>query len=643
MLVVAALGCASPDGASNRAPVANAGRDLRVLWSGGVTWVELDGLASYDPDRDPIGWRWSVVQAPGDAQPFESASDGAAVPVVPIRRPGLHVFALRVTDGEIESAPDFVNVWAARGRAPSDAESSRPPPPDSNVDAVDIGPADAGAPRSDSDVDAVNIGSDGGDVNAVNIGSDGGDVDAVNIAIEPSDGGDVDAVDIGADGGDVDAVNIEPPDAAPPPAPPPPGPNQPPLAVIDVVADRVDVGEPLRLSGARSRDDGQPRALRYAWRLGRGPFGTRPTFTADSVGVAYTPRRAGRYTFVLEVSDGEFTSETRRSVFARGELGYVLFPEQGLVQPIDLGDGAPVGDRISLGPLAEVSGFLARAGVLYVTAQQGDDAVLVIAEPGRAAVRRLLRADSTATAPAAAISGVWVPLHGTAELLFSDPTGAEPVQRIRLPQRLRRAFSLVVDGDRAWLSNPDQPAVVVELDGAGRVRRDALLGGERCALLHTVAADADFVYVGCRQRNAVARVRRGQSRNVAPEDVIDLPGGSAPRNMRVTLTRDHVVVRHRLTDYVSVVPTDRWALPADHPDRRRAAQAAVRIEDAVVDVAGRGRYFYALVNDAQGRVRVHAFEAGTGRRLWRRGLNGRRATYLAIDAADDFSRDLGEL
>ncbi|MEO2003904.1 MAG: hypothetical protein ABGY41_07370, partial [Candidatus Poribacteria bacterium] len=86
----------------------------------------------------------------------------------------------------------------------------------------------------------------------------------------------------------------------------------------------------------------------------------------------------------------------------------------------------------------------------------------------------------------------------------------------------------------------------------------------------------------------VARVRRGHSGDVRRQDVVDLPGGSAPRNLRVALTQDHVLVRHQLTDFVSLVPTSRWDLPVDHPDRRRAAQRVVRVGDEVVDVAAGG-------------------------------------------------------
>ncbi len=598
----------------NRPPIANAGRDLRVLRSAELVYVELDGLSSHDPDGDSIEWRWSVVRAPAGGATIGATAVRAPRPVVPLEGDGLYVFSLEVRDREAASTPDYVNVWVGRGDPPREP---RPGPDDGGAD-------DAGAP-------------------------DARLADAGDVGVVPDEGA--------GDGSSPDAP-APPPDAAPmvdlsvadeavePDGPPPPpvGPNRAPRPVIDAPADRVDVGQPLRLSAARSRDDGRPGPLSFTWRLVRAPFGGRASFTSRGVGVEYMPRRAGRYTFELEADDGELRASVRRSVFARGSLAYVLFPEDGAARAFDTDDGRPIGAPIPLGPLDAVAGFVARAGVLYVTAHHRGDALLVVAEPGRPTLRRLLAEDARATSPAAGLDGVWVPLHGTPALLFSDPIGARPMVTLRLPQRLDRAFALAVRGERAWVSSTDPPSRVTELDlAAGGARRDLLRGSDACGLLHTVAADEEYVYVGCRQRNAVARARWGHSGEVRRGDVIDLPGGAAPRNLRVVLTDEHVVVRHRLTDFVSVVPTSRWSLPPEHADRGRAAQRVVRVEDAVVDVAGRGRSFFALVNDAQGRVRVHAFEARTGRRLWRRGLSGRRATHLAVDVADDFSTDLGEL
>ena len=627
MLLCCLAACASPDGGVNHAPIANAGRDLRVVRPSEVVFVELDGLGSHDPDGDTITWKWSVVSSPEDGEVIPAALRATPRPVVPLASEGLYVFSLQVRDDEARSTPDFVNVW------------------------VTLEPPSRGGPDG-------GVAPDGG------AGGGGEDPDGSDAAGEAPDGGaedpdGEDPDDPDAPGGDADAdagdpdEGAPPPDAAPPPpppdaGPPPPdaaaGPNVAPTPVIDVSATRVDVGQVIRFSAARSRDDGRRAPLTFGWRAVTVPFGSTPSFRTDAPAFDFTPRWPGRYTFELTAHDGELSASTRVSVHARGPLAWLLYPEQGEAQAIGTADGAPVRPRVELGSLEGLTGFVARAGVLYAGVVQGGDSILVIAAPGRPVVRRVLAEDTRMAGPAAGRGGVWVPLRGTPELVFSDPVGASPLTTLRLPARYHSGFWMVADGGRAWMSHPTDPTAVAEIDiDEGRLRRDLLRGGEACALMHTLAIDDDYVYIGCRQRNGVARVRRGHAGDVRAQDVIDLPGGPVARNKRVVLADDHIVVRHDATDYVSVVPTARWLLTPDHADRRPGAQRVVRVADAVVDIAARGPTFYTLVNDAEGAVQVDAFEASTGSRLWSRRQPGRRATYLAIDAADEFSRDLGDL
>ncbi len=630
------VACASPDGAVNRAPIANAGRDLRVVRPNDVVFVELDGLGSHDPDDDAISWKWSVVTSPEAGEVIPEAARSTPRPVVPLEAEGLYVFSLQVRDAEALSTPDFVNVWVTLQPLGDDAE------PDAFVPPYDAGPD--GPAVGDSDVE------------------DAGAVDD-DDGVDPPD-----ADEEEADAGETpDSDAPPPPDAGPPPPPPPPadagapppppppqpdagppppplGPNVAPTPVITVSASRVDVGEVIRFSGEDSRDDGQPQPLTYGWRALQVPFGSSPSFRSQDVAFEITPRWPGRYTFQLTVSDGELSVATRISVYVRGPVAWLLYPELGEAQAIDTTDGTPVRERIELGSLDGLTGFIARAGVLYAGVNQGGDAVLVIAEPGRPVVRRVLAEEAHMAGPAAGRGGVWSPLRRGQTLVFSDATGVTPLSTLRLPARYQSGFWMVTDGSRAWLSHPTDPSAVAELDmDEGRVRRDLQRGAEACALMHTLALDDSYVYIGCRQRNGVARVRRGGAGEVRPQDVIDLPGGPAARNRRVLVTDRHVIIRHHVTDYVSVVPVDRWQLSPEHADRQRGAHRVVRVADVVVDIAARGQAFYTLVNDAQGAVQVDAFEVASGVRLWSRRQPGRRATYLAIDAADEFSRDLGDL
>jgi hypothetical protein len=89
----------------NAAPVANAGPDLFGIQAGQVT---LDGSASYDPDGDPITFRWSQTAGPAvslsgatTAQASFTAQDGQ-----------IYGFRLEVTDNLGAKGIDAVSVSA---------------------------------------------------------------------------------------------------------------------------------------------------------------------------------------------------------------------------------------------------------------------------------------------------------------------------------------------------------------------------------------------------------------------------------------------------------------------------------------------------------------------------------------------------
>lgn len=86
-------------------PVANAGPDRSARVGDTVT---LDGSASADADGDPLTYRWSWLDYPGN-EPM--LSDPAAIkPGFKVNEAGSYTAQLIVRDGTVDSAPDTVNV-----------------------------------------------------------------------------------------------------------------------------------------------------------------------------------------------------------------------------------------------------------------------------------------------------------------------------------------------------------------------------------------------------------------------------------------------------------------------------------------------------------------------------------------------------
>ena len=91
---------------ANSAPVADAGEDHTAFVGGTVT---LDGSGSSDIDRDPLTYRWRLLEKPGGSQ--SSLTDPSAILTdLLIDRPGRYIAELVVNDGELDSEPDPVIV-----------------------------------------------------------------------------------------------------------------------------------------------------------------------------------------------------------------------------------------------------------------------------------------------------------------------------------------------------------------------------------------------------------------------------------------------------------------------------------------------------------------------------------------------------
>lgn len=87
----------------NDAPVANAGPDLIGIPAGQVT---LDGSASYDPDGDPITYRWTQVAGP----PVALSGATSAIATFTAEDGKVYGFRLEVTDNQGLKGIDTVSV-----------------------------------------------------------------------------------------------------------------------------------------------------------------------------------------------------------------------------------------------------------------------------------------------------------------------------------------------------------------------------------------------------------------------------------------------------------------------------------------------------------------------------------------------------
>ena len=95
----------------NMAPTADAGLDQSVIVN---TPVFLDGLASSDPDLDPLTYAWAITSQPaGSAAVLLSAA--TATPSIVPDLEGEYVIGLVVNDGFGDSAPSSVGLMATSG------------------------------------------------------------------------------------------------------------------------------------------------------------------------------------------------------------------------------------------------------------------------------------------------------------------------------------------------------------------------------------------------------------------------------------------------------------------------------------------------------------------------------------------------
>lgn len=274
----------------NNAPVARAGEDQLITLN---TVAGLNGSASFDPDGNPLSYRWALIHQPVTS----TASLSNATSVTPSFTPttsGLYIAQLIVKDGVLDSTPDTVVLSTDNTRPVADAG------PDQSIHAGLVASLDGTASRdvngstltyqwsllSKPEGSAANISDPSGTTPTISTDRLGLYV----LQLVASDG-------IYRSFGDTVVIEAA---------------NQVPVA--DAGADRdVARGSIVDLSGLASSDpDGDP--LTYSWILAEKPVDSSAQLSsATAAQPSFEADKKGLYRIELMVNDG-FASSAADSV-----------------------------------------------------------------------------------------------------------------------------------------------------------------------------------------------------------------------------------------------------------------------------------------------------------------------------------------
>jgi PKD repeat protein len=271
----------------NVAPTAIAGPDQSVVTG---SQVFLDGRGSYDPDGDPLTYRWQIISSPIGSTAFLD-NPSSPTPTFIADKNGQYMILLTVNDGWLDSLPDDVVVISARPNAPpvtyagDDQTVSR-----SKMISLD------GTGSSDPDNDPLTY-------NWSIVSRPEGSQSQFDDPTSPTPKiladkeGDYVFRLVVYDGrlySDPDTVVVRVV-------------NDPPIA--NAGPDKAGVvGGPVTLDGSGSSDpNGDP--LTYQWTLKTVPVGSTASINnPTSITPTFTPDVAGKYTIQLVVNDGRVDS-----------------------------------------------------------------------------------------------------------------------------------------------------------------------------------------------------------------------------------------------------------------------------------------------------------------------------------------------
>lgn len=276
-------------GVANVAPLAIVGPDQQVVIGDTVT---LDGTSSFDANRDPISYRWAFVSRPASSLAF-LANAGSARPRFIADLAGAYVVALVVSDGILESRPQYVTVNASSANvAPVAATGANQQVRPATTVTLD------GTASSDRNGDPLSylwslVSRPGGSTATL----------SSRTAARPTFVADVAGLYVASlqvyDGKSYSesVVTTITADTG----------NAPPLAKVGPTQN-VRVSAPVLLDGTQSTDPDQD-PLTYQWSVLSAPDGSTARISGERAPIAsFTPSIAGVYVFSLVVSDERLKS-----------------------------------------------------------------------------------------------------------------------------------------------------------------------------------------------------------------------------------------------------------------------------------------------------------------------------------------------
>jgi hypothetical protein len=97
----------------NQEPLADAGQS-QILTPCAPTEVGLDGSASFDPEGSVLDFEWHFTSVPNSSDVSDAFLDGqyTVSPSFNWDVPGIYTLELRVSDGQVQSDPDYVAIQA---------------------------------------------------------------------------------------------------------------------------------------------------------------------------------------------------------------------------------------------------------------------------------------------------------------------------------------------------------------------------------------------------------------------------------------------------------------------------------------------------------------------------------------------------
>ncbi len=301
----------SPPEPINSQPIADAGENVDTFVA---HLVRLSGGGSTDPDGDALTYQWSITEAdPYDGLTLVLANSETAVLVA--KHQGDYVVQLVVSDGQVESEPDFVTITIANS----------PPVADAGADVV------AGVGETVT-LDGSNSGDADGDIisyswSVVSGPVDGilfGDMNSEMPEVEVLEQGDYQIQLIVSDGqvdSEADLVQITSENIVP---------------VANAGEDQVaNVGDDVQLDGSASFDpDGA--ALTYIWSIASASTSEGISLSSTgSVTPSVVVNAQGDYVLQLIVNDGQDDSIADQVQISVGNVAPVA--NAGNDQPVHVG------------------------------------------------------------------------------------------------------------------------------------------------------------------------------------------------------------------------------------------------------------------------------------------------------------------